>query len=109
MQLAYQLSPPPGSPGLLYDNERGNADIVQVCTGAVIPPGVFCEIIVVSGQKLLFPLKDSATGGAFAPNIIGVSMLDEALAVPQLKRARRLGNSGSTRSGLFGPYGGGHS
>ena len=42
-------------------------------------------------------------------NPTALAMLDEALAVPQLKRARRLGNSGSTRSGLFGPYGGGHS
>ena len=46
---------------------------------------------------------------ALVANPTALALLDEALAVPQLKRARRLGNSGSTRSGLFGPYGGGHS
>lgn len=74
-QLSYPLTGNPGQPGQLFDN-RGADDIVNCIAGAVIPPGVFCELVLVSGAYLLFPLKDSATGGSFAPQLVGVSVMD---------------------------------
>lgn len=75
-QLSYPLTGNPGQPGQLFDNERHNADIVQCIAGAVIPAGVFCELVSVSGTWLLFPLKDSGTTSTFLPKLIGVSLMD---------------------------------
>lgn len=73
-QTSYPLTGNPGQPGQIFDNV-GPDDIVQCIAGAVIPAGVFCELVLVSGAYLLFPLKDSTTGGSFAPQTVGVSAL----------------------------------
>lgn len=59
-QTSYPLTGNPGQPGQMFDSERSLADIVNVIAGAVVPPGVFCELVNVSGSYLLFPLKDTS-------------------------------------------------
>jgi hypothetical protein len=60
-QTSYSTTLVPGQAGQLFDN-RGPNDIVNAIAGAVIPPGVFCEFVLVSGAYLAFPLKDASPG-----------------------------------------------
>lgn len=97
-QTNYNLTPNPGQPGQLLDNERSNQDIVTVLAGVVIPFGVLCELNSVTG--LAQPVKDSTTGGSFAPALCGISVLD-TVAVEQAYQTYQVPASG-TGSSLAG-------
>jgi hypothetical protein len=56
MQLKYNLGPIPGVPGQLLDlNAVGLGDIVTAIAGALIPPGIDCEL---NAAGLLVPVSD---------------------------------------------------
>ena|ERR1700678_2695726 len=60
MQLHYSLGPAPALPGQLFDiNSVGRGDIVSAVAGAVIPPGVYCEL---NSSGLLVPAQDLGAG-----------------------------------------------
>ena len=79
-QTSYSLAPGAGTAGMLYGNSRMNNQIVTAIAGAVIPPGVFCELVSVNGNYLAFPLKDTGTTSSFTPALVGVAVLDSVMA-----------------------------
>lgn len=62
-------------PGMAFDAELSNRDVVSVVASENIPFGSFCELR--SGYaSLAYPLQDSTTGGSFLPESIGIAMFD---------------------------------
>jgi hypothetical protein len=75
MQLHYSQGPIPAIPGQLYDlNSVGRGDIISRVAGAIIPPGVYCEL---NSSGLLVPAKDLTA--SWPPALgFGVSIYDLA-------------------------------
>lgn len=77
-QTTVNLTPNPAQPGQLLSNDRSAIGVRTVPAGVVVPFGVLCEVYAATnGNALCRPVKDSTTGGSFAPALGGISILDE--------------------------------
>jgi hypothetical protein len=63
----------PAQPGMAFDSEASNRDVVSCVCAVNIPFGVYCELNS-SGQAV--PMKDATTGGSFLPLKLGISLFD---------------------------------
>lgn len=88
-----------GQPGMAFDAEASNRDVVSIEAAVNIPFGVACEL---NSSGLAVPFKDSTTGGSFAPKFIGVCLLDP-LGVEQNYVTYQVppSTTGSTSSGYL--------
>jgi hypothetical protein len=62
-----------GQPGMAFDLEASNRDVVSRIAAVAIPFGVYCEL---NGAGLLVPMQDSTTGTNFNPSAFGISLFD---------------------------------
>lgn len=62
-----------GQPGMAFDMETSNRDVVSRVAAVNIPFGVACEL---NSAGNAVPLKDTGTTTTFTPQFIGVSLLD---------------------------------
>ena len=72
-QTSYSFTAIPAQPGMAYDMEQSNRDVVSVICNANIPFGVLAEL---DGNGLLQPVQDATTGGSFKPALAGITMFD---------------------------------
>ena len=72
-QLSYSQNAIIAQPGMAYDAEVSNRDVVSVIAATTIPFGTFCEL---NSSGLAVPMQDSTTGGSFVPEAIGVCLFD---------------------------------
>jgi hypothetical protein len=70
-QLNIPLGPIAGLPGMAFDAEASNRDVVSRVCSVNIPFGVYCEL---DGNGLLVPMQDSTTGAGFSPSAFGIAM-----------------------------------
>ena len=83
-------------PGMAFDAEMSNRDVVSVVASENIPFGSFCELR--SGYaSLAYPLQDSGTTTSFNPESIGIAMFDP-LGVEQSYVPFAVPNSGAGSS-----------
>ena len=62
-------------PGMAFDAELSNRDVVSVVAAENIPFGAYCELR--SGYaSLAYALRDSGTTSSFLPETIGIAMFD---------------------------------
>jgi hypothetical protein len=80
-QLSYSFDAIRAQPGMPFDMEVSNRDVVSVIASENIPFGSFCELK--SGYaSLAYLAQDATTGGSFAPESIGIAMFN-ALGVEE--------------------------
>jgi hypothetical protein len=72
-QTSYSQNAIVAQPGMAYDMEQSNRDVVSVICNQNIPFGVLCEL---DSNGLLQPVQDSGTAGSFLPALAGISMFD---------------------------------
>ena len=60
-------------PGMAYDLEVTNRDVVSGTAAVNIPFGVYCELL---GNGTVVPMKDATTGTNFNPTSWGISLFD---------------------------------
>jgi hypothetical protein len=66
-QISYSQLAVPGIPGLAFDLEASNRDVISRIAAVDIPFGTYCEIIQSGGQAgYAQPAQDAAVAGAFA-------------------------------------------
>ena len=63
----------PAQPGMAFDAEVSDRDVVSIVAAVNIPFGVYCEL---TSTGLAQPMQDSGTTSSFVPNSIGISMYD---------------------------------
>ena len=72
-QTSYSQNAIVAQPGMAYDMEQSNRDVVSVIAAANIGFGVLAEL---NSSGLLVPVQDSTTGGSFKPMTAGITMFD---------------------------------
>jgi hypothetical protein len=74
-QLTYSQNAIIAQPGMAYDAEVSNRDVVSVIAAETIPFGSYCEL---NSNGLAQVMQDSTTGGTFAADVepIGICLFD---------------------------------
>ena len=72
-QLSYSQNAIVAQPGMAFDLEATDRDVVSRTAAVNIPFGVYCEL---TSGGLAQPMQDATTGASFAPKSLGISLFD---------------------------------
>lgn len=72
-QLSYSQNAILAQPGMAFDLEATDRDVVSRVAAVNIPFGVYCEL---TAGGLAQPMQDATTGASFSPKELGIAMFD---------------------------------